>query len=73
MASHEYEIRIEGYLGSSLANFFPGLSINPLPDGCTVLRGLLDHSALHGVLRCIGDLGIALLAVNRIGTDSTQS
>jgi len=36
---------------------------------CTVLTGLLDHSALHGVLAEIDELGLDLIEVRRLTAD----
>ena len=39
--------------------------------GETLLRGPLpDQSALHAVLRAVRDLGLPLIAVNRVAADS---
>lgn len=61
-----YEIRVAGHLSANWAARFEGLSIQPQPEGETVLCGLLDQSALHGVLVRIRDLGLKLISVNRI-------
>jgi len=63
----DYEICVEGALGSSWSEWFAGLSIRSEPAGRTILRGkLADQAALHGVLMKIRDLGLVLVAVNRI-------
>ena len=61
-----YEIRVAGHLSKSWAARFQGLSMRHDPVGETVLSGLLDQSALHGVLIRIRDLGIKLIAVKQI-------
>ena len=64
---NRYEIRVQGYLDQDWSAWFDGLAICHDPDGTTVLRGpLTDAAALHGVLNKVRDLGLALLAVNRI-------
>lgn len=58
-------IRVKGHLGAAILSAFPALS--PQRDGvCTVLTGLLDRSALYGVLAEIDALGLDLLEVRRL-------
>ena len=61
-----YEIRIAGHLSGTWRTRFEGLSIRHQPEGETVLSGMLDQAALHGALAKIRDLGLNLIAVNRI-------
>ncbi len=68
-APEMYEIHVKGHLSESLSGQFEGLSIRCEPDGDTILTGLLDQSALHGVLMRIRNLGLKLIAVNQIGED----
>ncbi len=63
----KYEIRVAGHLSSNWAARFEGLSMRHEPEGETVLSGLLDQAALHGVLMKVRDLGLNLISVNRIG------
>ena len=59
-----YTIRIDGHLGATMLSAFPAL----VPQQCarhTVLTGLLDRSALFGVLAEIDALGLDLLEVRR--------
>jgi hypothetical protein len=68
-----YEIRIEGHLSASWASWFEGLEIRHEASGETVLFGALrDQTALHGVLMRIRDLGLPLVAVNRIQQRADQ-
>ena len=56
-----YAIRIHGHLGATLLSAFPALE--PRRHGAdTVLTGLLDRSALYGVLAEIEALGLDLPA-----------
>ena len=61
-----YEIRVAGHLSTNWTARFDGLSMQHEPEGETVLSGMLDQSALHGVLVRIRDLGLNLISVNRI-------
>ena len=60
-----YKIRIKGHLGATVLSAFPALA--PRHHGAhTILTGLLDQSALHGVLAEIETLGLDLLEVRRL-------
>jgi len=62
-----YQIRIEGQLGSQWADWFEGLTITPDDNGDTLLTGpVIDQAALHGLLKKVRDLGMPLLAVQRV-------
>ena len=64
-----YQIRIEGQLGSPWADWFEGLTITPDDNGDTLLTGpVIDQAALHGLLKKVRDLGLPLLAVQRVET-----
>jgi hypothetical protein len=66
-----YEIRLRGYLGHQWQDWFRGLTILLEEDGNTLLAGaVVDQAALHGILKKVRDLGMPLLAVNLVGTDS---
>ena len=69
-APEMYEIRVAGHLSANWAARFEGLSMRHQPEGETVLSGLLDQAALHGVLARIRDLGLKLISVKRIGEDN---
>jgi hypothetical protein len=59
-----YTIRIEGNLGPTLLSAFPAMTARR--EGThTLLTGLLDQSALFGVLAVVEGLGLCLLEVRR--------
>jgi hypothetical protein len=59
-----YTIRIHGHLGATVLSAFPCLAPQwHGPD--TVLTGLLDHSALYGVLAEIETLGLDLVEIRQ--------
>ena len=63
-----YVIRINGHLGATVLSAFPGLA--PRHHGAhTVLTGLLDRSALYGVLAEIEALGLDLLEIRKLTPD----
>ena len=59
-----YTIRIDGHLGATMLSAFPALTPRRC-GGHTVLTGLLDQSALYGVLAEIEALGLNLLEVRQ--------
>ena len=64
-APARYTIRIRGHLGATVLSAFPALA--PRHHGAhTVLTGVLDQSALYGVLAEIEALGLDLLEVRRL-------
>jgi hypothetical protein len=63
-----YTIRINGHLGAMVLSAFPAMA--PQWHGAdTVLTGLLDRSALYGVLAEIDALGLDLLEVRQVEPD----
>ena len=63
-----YVIRINGHLGATVLSAFPAMA--PHHHGAhTVLTGLLDRSALYGVLAEIEALGLDLLEVRQLTRD----
>ena len=69
----QYEIRVEGHLGSRWAAWFDGLSITPVDDGTTVLRGAVpDQAALHGLLQTLRDVGIPLISLTPVEAPTTE-
>ena len=63
----QYEIRVNGHLGSRWAAWFDGLDLATEDDGTTVIRGpVLDQAALHGLLQKLRDLGIPLVSLTQV-------
>jgi hypothetical protein len=62
-----FEIRLEGHLDAHWAEWFDGMTLTPQLDGTTVLSGpIVDQSALQGLLRRVGDVGLTLVSVNAV-------
>ena len=63
----QYEIRIRGHLDAHWASRFEGLTITREEDGNTLLTGpVVDQAALHGLLKKVRDLGLALVSVSPV-------
>ena len=62
----DYQIIVKGKLGDQWSDWFAGVAIASDGD-VTILTGThMDQSALHGLLVRIRDLGLPLIAVERI-------
>ena len=62
-----YQIKVKGILDDKWSDWFDGLTIHPLASGETLLTGpVADQAALYGLLTKIRDVGLPLLAVNRV-------
>jgi hypothetical protein len=66
-----YAIRIHGHLGATVLSAFPAL-VSRRHGADTVLTGLLDRSALYGVLAEIEALGLDLLEIQKLTPDRTS-
>jgi hypothetical protein len=60
-----YTIRINGHLGATVLSAFPAM-LSQHHGADTVLTGLLDRSALYGVLAEVEALGLDLLEVRQL-------
>jgi hypothetical protein len=63
-----YLIRIDGHLGATMLSAFPALA-SQHHGAHTLLTGLLDRSALYGVLAEIEALGLDLLELRKLTPD----
>ena len=69
----QYEIRLEGHLGTRWAAWFDGLDIAYGSDGTTTIRGqVADQAALHGLLQKVRDLGLPLISVTPVDSGQRQ-
>ena len=69
-----YEIRLQGHLEARWAAWFEGMTIALDDSGETLLSGpVIDQAALHGLLRKVRDVGLPLIAVNRVTPGHTHS
>ena len=72
--TQNYQIRIEGHLGSQWTDWFDGLSVTHEADGKTLLSGPVpDQPALYGLLKKVRDLGITLISVNQVDTTKGEN
>jgi hypothetical protein len=67
-APARYVIRINGHLGATVLSAFPALAAR-WHGAHTVLTGLLDQSALYGVLAEIEALGLDLVEVRQLARE----
>jgi hypothetical protein len=66
-----YRIRIKGHLDDQWADWFENATISLEENGDTLLTcPVVDQAALHGLLKKVRDLGIPLLSVNHIMSDT---
>jgi hypothetical protein len=67
----QYMIRVNGHLGATVLSAFPAMAARR-QGAQTVLTGLLDQSALYGVLADIESLGLDLVEVRQLGAERTS-
>jgi hypothetical protein len=60
-----YSLRISGHLGPTALSAFPSM-VAQLKGGDTLLTGVLDRSALYGVLAEIEALNLDLIELRRL-------
>ena len=67
-----YTIRVNGHLGATVLSAFPAM-VSHQQGSQTVLTGLMDRSALYGVLAEIEALALDLVEVRQLQNASHQS
>jgi hypothetical protein len=65
MAQVEYEVRVLGPVGQAAREAFADVDVHVEPTE-TVLTGVLDQAALHGLLERIQALGLELVDIRRV-------
>ena len=61
----QVEIRIEGHLDQSWADWLDGFTLTHTEEGETILTGeITDQAALYGLIAKLRDLGVKLISVN---------
>lgn len=70
-----YLIKVQGKLDDRWSEWFSGLTIAVASESppVTKLIGVIDQSALRGILNKIWDLNLALISVTPIETDEVSS
>lgn len=60
-----YRVRVRGHLDDGWADRREGLAVTREATGDTVLTvPVVDQAALHGLLRTLRDVGVALVSIN---------
>ena len=73
MRAVRYEIRVEGMLDEHWSAWFDGMQIISEHRGETVIAGpVTDQAALHGLLAKVRDLGVPLISLHRVGSESLE-
>ena len=61
----QVEIRIEGHLDQTWADWLDGFTLAHTEEGETILTGeVKDQAALYGLIAKLRDLGVKLISVN---------
>lgn len=69
-----YRIRLKGHLSPQRKDWFEEMTITLEENGETLLTGpVVDQTALHGLLKKIRDLGMPLIAVERLEPDQSET
>lgn len=66
-----YEIRLQGLLDPRWSDWFEGFALTVSDEHTTLTGSVADQAALHGVIRRIGDLGLTLVSVTALPSNTT--
>ena len=65
-----YQIRVKTHIDLDWSAWFDQLTITHDADGCTTIAGMLaDQAALYGLIGKARNLGLTLIAVQRIAEE----
>jgi hypothetical protein len=65
-----YQIRVKTHLDLDWSAWFDDLAITHDADGCTTISGkVADQAALYGLISKVRNLGLTLVAVQRIAAE----
>ena len=71
-----YQIRVPGELDESWSDWLAGMTMAVEGESedppVTTSTGTVDQAALHGLLKRVRNLGMPLLAVNRVESRNTE-
>jgi hypothetical protein len=66
-----YRIRVDGHIDERRAEVLGNLSVVHKQEGVTTLVGpVADQAALYGIIVRLRDMGLKLLGVQRLSTDT---
>lgn len=69
-----YEVRVRGRLAPRWAAWFDGMSLSSEEEGITVIRApVIDQAALHGLLQKLRDVGIPLVSLTELPSDTSTT
>jgi hypothetical protein len=69
-----YRIQLKECLGSDGNLWSSGFAVTQEADGGSILTGMVaDQAMLHGLIRNVRDLGLTLVSIQRMGTQSEKT
>ena len=66
-----YQVRVRGRLDLAWEDWFEGLTITHQGDDTLITGPVVDQAALHGLIRCVRDLGLPLVSVISIDLEDS--